>query len=326
MNDLRQKIDEAKRRLPLPELMAREGLSEHAKKSAHCPFHDDKHKSFSVFQGKDGFWHYKCFARCGEGDEIMFLSKRKGLSLTKAMSLYLEMAGFSSTRPPKSHEYPKCHEYPQSPGFPECLRSPEYPVSPVSNGQGPEKELEALAAECACIRGKDSPSEKIFELARGVRALEKKGGWRLETSERLFVFKKWHEASKPFLDDTNDYLAEFLAAIPKVRVPKGEGDTINKAIEKVLKLSVAELPTIVQVPGAPEAWRRIFALHCELSRVSTKKDKAYFLSSRYAAKVRPGLSHQTAAKINLALAEVGAIEIVRPGDNRKGGKATEFRC
>jgi hypothetical protein len=33
-----------------------------------------------------------------------------------------------------------------------------------------------------------------------------------------------------------------------------------------------------------------------------------------------------AIKINLALAEVGAIEIVRPGDNRKGGKATEFRC
>ena len=82
--DLRQKIDEAKRRLPLPELMAKEGLGEHAKTSAHCPFpgHEDKHKSFSVFQGKDGFWHYKCFAGCGDGDEIMFLTKVKGLSLT----------------------------------------------------------------------------------------------------------------------------------------------------------------------------------------------------------------------------------------------------
>jgi len=48
LNDLAEKIAQAKRRLPLPELMAREGLSEHAKKSAHCPFHDDEHKSFSV--------------------------------------------------------------------------------------------------------------------------------------------------------------------------------------------------------------------------------------------------------------------------------------
>jgi len=36
--DLRAKIDEAKRRLPLPDLMSRLGLGGHAKKSAHCPF------------------------------------------------------------------------------------------------------------------------------------------------------------------------------------------------------------------------------------------------------------------------------------------------
>jgi len=62
-NDLRQKIDEAKRRLPLPELMAREGLGEQAKKSAHCPFHHDEHESFSVFKGDDNFWLWKCFGR-----------------------------------------------------------------------------------------------------------------------------------------------------------------------------------------------------------------------------------------------------------------------
>src|SRR5215470_1698395 len=94
-NELREKIDEAKRRLPLPELMKQLGLAEHAKKSAHCPFpgHKDEHHSFSVFQGNDGFWHWNCFTECGEGDEIMFLRKLKGLSLTQAMSLYLSMAG-----------------------------------------------------------------------------------------------------------------------------------------------------------------------------------------------------------------------------------------
>jgi DNA primase len=119
MNDLRQKIDEAKRRLPLPELMAQVGLGDRAEKTAHCPFHGDEHKSFSVFKGKDGLWRWKCFSGCGEGDEILFLSKRKKLSLTNGMNLYLEMAGFPTSRPAKSHEYPK------SPEFPESLRSPE---------------------------------------------------------------------------------------------------------------------------------------------------------------------------------------------------------
>jgi hypothetical protein len=118
-SDLKAKIAASKRRLPLPELMAREGLGERAKKSAHCPFsgHEDKHKSFSVFKGNDGFWHWKCHSRCGEGDEIMFLRKWKGLSTPGAMSLYLEMAGFSPCIPPESHEYRKpraSREFPQS--------------------------------------------------------------------------------------------------------------------------------------------------------------------------------------------------------------------
>jgi len=66
--DLRAKIDEAKRRLPLPELMVRLGLGDHAKKSARCLWHDDQHPSFSVFKGDDGFWHWKCFTGCGIGD------------------------------------------------------------------------------------------------------------------------------------------------------------------------------------------------------------------------------------------------------------------
>jgi DNA primase len=68
-------IAEAKRRLPLPALMHRLGLGEQAKKSARCPFHDDKHNSFSIWQNKDGLWSWKCHAGCGQGDEITFLEK-----------------------------------------------------------------------------------------------------------------------------------------------------------------------------------------------------------------------------------------------------------
>ena len=99
-NDLREKIDEAKRRLPLPDLMAKLGLGDHAKKSAHCPFSMKiSTNHFRCSRVTDGFWHYKCFAGCGEGDEIMFLRKLKGLSPTDAMNLYLEMAGFPTSRP-----------------------------------------------------------------------------------------------------------------------------------------------------------------------------------------------------------------------------------
>src|SRR5215831_1482555 len=110
--DLRAKIDEAKRRLPLPDLMSRLGLGEHAKKSARCLWHDDQHPSFSVFKGDDGFWHYKCFV-CDSsgGDEIAFLVKHFSISRGEAIKRYLEMAGFPAHVPKTSHESPKSREY-----------------------------------------------------------------------------------------------------------------------------------------------------------------------------------------------------------------------
>src|SRR5215469_14629818 len=150
--ELRAKLDQAKQRLPLPEVMKQLGLAEHAKKGARCPFpgHDDKHPSFSIFRGKDGLWFWKCHAGCGEGDEIMFLRKLKGLSMTQAMSLYLEMAGSPAKRPPKSHEYPSVSSVSKSreslsvlvSESPASLESHVFPVSPVSNGQGLDGEKE----------------------------------------------------------------------------------------------------------------------------------------------------------------------------------------
>ena len=47
-------VAKAKAALPLPALMHQLGLGEHAKKSARCPFHDDKHNSFSVWRNEYG--------------------------------------------------------------------------------------------------------------------------------------------------------------------------------------------------------------------------------------------------------------------------------
>jgi hypothetical protein len=327
-DDLRWKIDEAKRRLPLPELLRQLGYSEkHIGKTAHCPFHSDEHKSFSVFHSEDGKgWQWKCFAGCGEGDEIGFLRKLKGLSMTGAMNLYLRMAGFPASAPHRSHEYPR---FPQSP---KCPESPVSLVSPVSNGQGltetaPSKELEGLAARNACIEH-NTARKRRWQLARDMRAVEKRIDRPLSSAELILAFDEWHRFSQTYLDPAKtreDYLAMFLGQLGKVRVPTGEGDTLKKALEHVSRLPAAELPVIPDYANAPERWRRIAALHRELSRRSTKTNKTYFLGCRDAASVFPGLSHQAAYNINLALARLGVIEIVRVGAACPNGKASEFR-
>ena len=92
-------IAEAKKRLPLPALMHRLGLGAHAKKSAKCPFHDDQHNSFSVWQRQDGLHYFKCHAGCGEGDEITFLEFYHRISNAEAIKLFLEMAGVNGAAP-----------------------------------------------------------------------------------------------------------------------------------------------------------------------------------------------------------------------------------
>ena len=330
--DLSEKIAHAKSRLPLPQLMKQLGLGEHAKKRARCPFdgHEDKHPSFSVFQGSDGFWHFTCFSRCGVGDEITFLSKLRALPLDEAISLYLEMAGFPRTCPPKSRE---CHKSPVSPESPKCPEYPEYPVShghPMSNGQVSEKhllaekDLKGLAARNACTACNTARTRR-WQLVRDLKAVELRWG-ALDTTELILTFDEWYRLSQPFLDSQkirDDYLALFLAEFGKVRVPTGEGETLKKAAKNVSKLSLDQLPMIQGLPNAPESWRKLLALHRELSRLST--NGTYFLSYRDAADVC-GVTHQTTHSITAALVTLGALEIVskgRPGLNSR--RAAEFR-
>jgi hypothetical protein len=349
--ELRAKIDEAKQRLPLPELMKQLGLGDRAKKRARCVWHDDQHPSFSVFKGNDRFWHYKCFV-CDSsgGDEITFLVKHFNTSRRDAIKRYLEMAGFPPIHASNSREYPACANYPKSPKSPEplsvlvseslaCPESPECPVSlasPVSNGQAPPAhaldrdklvlELKAFAARNAFM-GSAVPDDNTWGLARDLKAVAKRIGRKLNVGELMLTFYEWHRLSEPFLGagKTHDhYWMRFLAQLHKVRVPTGEG-TISEALQYVSKLTEADLPI---VPGCIVALkvRKIAALHRELARRSKKADKRYFLSYRDAAKVCDGLSQQEAHTITFALATIGVIDFV---DKGKAGlnsrKAAEFR-
>jgi hypothetical protein len=329
--ELRAKIDQAKRRLPLPRLMEKLGLGEHAKKEAHCLWHDDQHPSFSVFKGDDGFWHWNCFTGCGGGDEIMFLRKLKGLSLPEAMSLYLEMAGFPASSNSKSHELPKSHECHE---FLELPKSLVFPVSPVSEGQSNavqavngelETELKELAARNACM-GNTRPEDNSWQLARDLKAVAKRIGRKLSAAELMLPFDEWHRLSEPFLEAEKSrdyYWMRFLAQLQKVRVPTGEG-TLSEAVQYVSTLTENGLPVI---PGCGEALaaRKIAALHRELARRSKKKKKQYFLSYRDAAGACEGLSHQDAHTITFGLATLGVIDFVNKGKaGLNSGQAAEF--
>src|SRR5262249_36264800 len=333
--DLRAKIDEAKRRLPLPELMSQLGFGEYAKKSARCLWHDDQHPSFSVFKGDDGFWHYKCFV-CDSsgGDEIAFLVKHFNISRREAIRRYLDRAGFLARRPPESREYPKSPES-LSVLVSECPESPVCLVSPVSNGQTVAKhqlatelqtELKALAARNACT-GSTRPEDSSWQLARDLKAVAKRIGRKLSVIELMVTFDEWHRLSEPFVDADKareHYWMGFLAKLQKVRVPTGEG-TINEALQYVSQLREAELPVIPGYSNGLEP-RRIAALHRELARRSKKKDKGYFLSYRDAAKASEGLSQQQAHAITFALASVGVIDIVNKGKaGLNSGEAAEFQ-
>ena len=96
------KIGEAKTILPLPKLMASFGLGKLAKQSARCPFHDDKHNSFSVYKNRSGEFRFKCHAGCGAGDEITFLELHEKLTQRDATKRFLELAGLNGATPPRS--------------------------------------------------------------------------------------------------------------------------------------------------------------------------------------------------------------------------------
>lgn len=95
----RNNIALAKALLPLPDLMWRVGDGDRAKKSARCPFHDDRNPSFSVFRAPSGAWKWKCHASCGNGDEINYLMTKKGMYQSEAIKLYFSMAGVSAAKP-----------------------------------------------------------------------------------------------------------------------------------------------------------------------------------------------------------------------------------
>ena len=213
------------------------------------------------------------------------------MSITGTAHRELLPVTFKAVQGTKTHELPVC---------------PVSLVSPVSNGQGLDKQIENKLKELAaanCCTGRDTAKKRLWKLMRDLKAVEKGIIRELPIAVPMVAFDEWYRLSQACLDPEKtyeDYLAEFLAGLGKVRVPTREGDKLNKALTAVAKLSLSELPVIPGMPKAPESWRRVAALHRELSCIC--ENQAYFLTCRDAVNASPGLSYQTAYNINVALA------------------------
>lgn len=86
-------IDDLKRKLPMPELLQKLGLSTAANKVARCPLHNDTRPSFGIYKNQKGEWKCKCFAGCVSGDEVDFIQAHKNCSRRDAINTYRELCG-----------------------------------------------------------------------------------------------------------------------------------------------------------------------------------------------------------------------------------------
>ena len=178
----------------------------------------------------------------------------------------------------------------RSPGCLGSLKSPEsleYPVYPVSNGQALEEELKGLAGRNATEQS--TARKRRWQLARDVRAVEKRSGRPLRNGELMQVLNEWHRLSQPFLDPQktrDDYLAAFLAGLRKVQACRQAKAT--RSTKRVKPFRNCRARNCRSYPGcrnAPERWRRLAALHRELFQRTG--GNTYFLTCRDTAKAVP---------------------------------------
>ena len=205
------------------------------------------------------------------------------------------------------------HVSPESHGF---------PVYPVSNSDELEKELADLAERHACCTS-GSARKQRWKLLRDVAALEKRIFRKLTPPEHMKTVEIWYSTSKPYLDPKkarDDYVTAYFSEVGKVRVPSGEGEALNRALDRISSVPLVDLPELVD---PPESWCKVATLHRELARQSA--NGTYFLGCRDAAKAHHSLNKDSANNINHALAQLGVIMPVRVGEARPGGKASEFR-
>ena len=85
------KIEELKRKLPMPELLTKLGHCAPPMKLAKCPVCE--RTRFAAYKNTRGEWECKCYSGCVEGDELEFLRIKLNCSRGDALRTYRELCG-----------------------------------------------------------------------------------------------------------------------------------------------------------------------------------------------------------------------------------------
>ena len=156
--NLKEKLQLAEQRLPLPALAQSLGLviSERPGPKCSSPFRQDNNPSWAWTYAQDGRARWKDWTTGEGGDCAGFLAKARGLSNREAVKRYLELAGVSDT---DSGPLPALKPIEPRPILPAKAEPKEKPKLPEDLHEGTEDEL----AELLELRDWDVPVEHLDE-------------------------------------------------------------------------------------------------------------------------------------------------------------------
>jgi hypothetical protein len=181
------------------------------------------------------------------------------------------------------------------------------------------KQLEKLAGDLAA-KEEHRNHALCWNLARGVRGLERDLDRKLTGKETDFLFCRWYERSKPFLRpelSKDDYRAEFLDALRNAKYPPGEGEFID-AIRGALADS---LPPEAQRYEDPRFQRAVAV--CRAAQRAAGED-VFYLSVRTLQALLGLDDHNRAARILRVLEHDGLLHVVTKGSPQTN-KASRYR-
>jgi hypothetical protein len=173
------KIEEARAKLPLPELMREMGYGEFAKSSVKSPFRDEKSPSWGIYE-KAGRWKFLDHGTGEGGDEIDFIEQVENIDRKAAIERFLAMAGVErQEKRPTATKFSlngsKAHFKPWS----ECqAQADEAFLENIAEERKIGIETMRWAKEIGILgRNGDHPA---FKCGTGYHFRVEDGGWRFE--------------------------------------------------------------------------------------------------------------------------------------------------
>ena len=161
--------------------------------------------------------------------------------------------------------------------------------------------------------------KNLFDLVRSVMAFEKQEGG----NSRDAIFDTWYHASRANLNPAEtraEYLAQFRRMFKKVRIVPGQCDALKEAIGRARAAIPPEIP---DAPDAPSTWRLLAAVCRELQHKAG--EAPFFISKRDAMRIIEKKFPMEGLRALEALEDFHVLKLVKRGEPRVGGKASEFR-